>query len=199
MSDWGNAISRKGGFLFRARLGVFGHCRFGCGEAGKARCGLCGRFRLGAVGFGEAGRVRHGTMWHGLAEWGKAGTVKERSATKMAETTTKARTNGAVVTEDEIGQVQIRRIASRTILVPIVGTAPLILHAFSAKAKQKMLDDMQGKRSPKEPKVPEAEYERAFYRLDDGVPGFPAVGFKSATVGAARFYGKDVTITGLRT
>jgi len=93
--------------------------------------------------------------------------------------------------------IQIDRIASETILVPIVGTTPLIMNNFSEKSKRKMLDDMQGRKSPKQPKNPEADYQAAFYRLRDGY-GFPVTAFKAATVGAARFYGKDVTMTALR-
>lgn len=94
--------------------------------------------------------------------------------------------------------VQIDRIAAETIQVPIIGTSPLIVHRFSEKAKKQMLDAMQGRKTPKQIKNPEAEYEAAFHRLKDGRPGFPAVGFKQATVGGARFYGKDVTMTALK-
>lgn len=94
-------------------------------------------------------------------------------------------------------QVQIDRIAAETLLVPIIGTSPLIVHRFSEKAKRQMLDNMQGRKSPKEPKDPQAEYEAAFYRLADGGPGFPAIAFKSATVGGARFY-SGVTMTALK-
>ena len=83
--------------------------------------------------------------------------------------------------------VIIDPIPSERIRVPIIGTAPLIVHNFSAKAKQQMLDAMQGRKSPKAAKDPQAEYEAAFYRLPDGY-GFPVIAFKSATVGAARFY-----------
>lgn len=95
--------------------------------------------------------------------------------------------------------VQIDRIASETIIVPIVGTSPLISHKWSEKMKRKMLDAMRGKKSPKTVKDPEQEFADAAYRLDDGSYGIPAVAFKAATVGAARFYPKnDVTMTGLR-
>jgi hypothetical protein len=94
-------------------------------------------------------------------------------------------------------QVQISRIDAETLLVPIIGTAPLIVHRFSEKAKKQMLDAQQGRKNPKQSRDPEAEYEAAFYRTKDGF-GFPMIAFKSATVGAARFYGKDVTQTGLR-
>lgn len=79
-------------------------------------------------------------------------------------------------------QVVIDKIAAETILVPIVGTAPLIIHRFSEKAKRQMLDNMQGRKSPKEVKDPEAEYQAAFYRLKGGGYGFPAIGFKARQV-----------------
>lgn len=96
-------------------------------------------------------------------------------------------------------QVAIDRIDSETIQVPIVGTTPLIVHRFSEKAKRKMLDDMQGKRTPKSPKDPEAEYEGAFYRLKgDSGYGLPAVAFKQSMVGATRLFGKDVSMVLVR-
>lgn len=98
----------------------------------------------------------------------------------------------------EVAEIQIDRIATERILVPILGTSPLIVHRFSEKAKRQMLDNMQGRKTPKVAKDPAAEFESAFYRFEDGSPGFPAIAFKAATVGAARFYGKDVTMTSLR-
>lgn len=94
--------------------------------------------------------------------------------------------------------IQISRIDTETLRVPIVGTAPLIVHRFSEKAKRQMLDDFQGRKAPKEPKNPEAEYDAAFYRHDDGSAGFPVIGFKAATVGGARYYGKSVSMVALR-
>lgn len=95
--------------------------------------------------------------------------------------------------------IQIDKIDAETLLVPILGTSPLIVHRFSEKAKKQMLDAMQGRQTPKEAKNPEAEYEAAFYRLkDDGGYGFPCTAFKQATVGGARFYGKKLTMTALK-
>lgn len=121
----------------------------------------------------------------------------------MATTTAAktAKTNGkapAGSVASEAGAIQIQRLAEETMLVPIKGTTPLIVHNFSEKSKRAMLDAMQGKRSPKQPKDPEAEYEAAFYRLEDGGYGFPANAFKLALVDASRFYGKDVTKVALR-
>lgn len=93
--------------------------------------------------------------------------------------------------------ITISRIDAERMLVPIVGTSPLIVHKFSEKAKRAMLDAQQGKKSPKVARDPQADYEAAFYRTANGY-GFPAVAFKAATVAAARFYGKDVKMTELR-
>ncbi len=96
-----------------------------------------------------------------------------------------------------MADIEISRIGTETLRVPVVGTMPLIVHNFSAKAKRQMLDAQQGRKSPKEVREPEAEYQAAFYRTKDGY-GFPVTAFKAATVGAARFYGKDVSMTTLR-
>jgi hypothetical protein len=101
-------------------------------------------------------------------------------------------------TETPEAVAQIDRIAAETIQVPIIGTAPLVVHRFSEKAKREMLWNTQGKKTPKTPKDPQAEYEAAFYRLKSGEPGFPALGFKAATVGGARFYGKQISMTALK-
>lgn len=92
-------------------------------------------------------------------------------------------------------QVAIKRIGTETLRVPLVGTAPLIVHKFSEKAKRQMLDAMQGRKSPKEAKDPVAEYEAAFYRLDDDGYGFPVIAFKAASVSACRFFGKQMPMT----
>lgn len=98
--------------------------------------------------------------------------------------------------------VQIAKIDAETLLVPIVGTAPLIVHNFSEKSKRQMLEAQQGKKKVKEVRDPVAEYEAAFYRIhrEDGEDGygFPVTAFKAATTGAARFYDKSVTMTALR-
>lgn len=96
------------------------------------------------------------------------------------------------------GQIVISRIGTETIRVPILGLNPLITHKFSEKAKRHMLDSMQNRRQPKEPKNPEEEFKAAAYRFDDGGYGIPAIAFKSCTVSAARLFGKSVTMASLR-
>lgn len=102
--------------------------------------------------------------------------------------------------------IELPQLPKETMLVPIVGTSPLIVHKFSEKAKRAMLDAMQGQKRPKESKNPEEEYLAAFYHiwkkgedgelLKDGY-GFPIIAFKSATIGGGRFY-SGVTMTALR-
>ena len=93
--------------------------------------------------------------------------------------------------------IAVDRLGTTQMLVPIVGTAPLIVHRWSEKAKKQMLDAQQGKRAVKQHKDPEQDYQDSLYRTENGF-GFPVLAFKAATVGAARFYGKDVSMVMLR-
>lgn len=101
--------------------------------------------------------------------------------------------------DEPVAQVQLDSIAVENLLVPIVGTSPLIVHRFSEKAKRQMLDNMTGRKSPKEIKDPQGEYEAAFYRFKDDRYGLPVTAFKQATIGGARFYPRNsVTMTALK-
>lgn len=95
--------------------------------------------------------------------------------------------------------VSLKRIKRETAIVEIKGTAPLIVHRWSEKARQMMLDSQQGRKTPKQAKDPDADYESSMYRFEDGGHGFPVMGFKAATVkGGARLFGKSVKMTELR-
>lgn len=108
----------------------------------------------------------------------------------------------APVIATEAPSLTVPKLAVRQMLVPIVGTSSLIMHNFSAKSKKQMLDSMQGQKRQKTIREPEADYQEAFYRIADADGkdryGFPAVGFKSAVVSAARFFDKSITMTTLR-
>lgn len=93
--------------------------------------------------------------------------------------------------------VEIMSIQCERLLIPIRGTAPLIVHAWSQKAKQQMLDTQQGRKKQKEIRDPQADYEASLYRTTDGY-GFPTLAFKAATVGAARTFGKSIRMTEIR-
>ncbi|MGB3830901.1 MAG: hypothetical protein WA975_03445 [Mesorhizobium sp.] len=69
--------------------------------------------------------------------------------------------------------------------VTLIGDSPLIVHAWSHKAKREMLDkQMKKAKGAKEAKDPKADYEASMYRLADGGYGFPSIGFKTAAVTA---------------
>lgn len=95
---------------------------------------------------------------------------------------------------------QLHRIKRETALITVRGTSPLIVHAWSAKAKQEMLDKQQGRKVQKQLRDPEADFQASRYKFDDGSgDGFPTVAFKSATVkGGGRIFGKSVKMTELR-
>ena len=109
-------------------------------------------------------------------------------------------TNGTTSAEEQIGVVNVSPLRVTSVEIPIRGITPLIVHKWDPKARQMMLDAQQGKAKPKKPaKNPEAEYNAARYLLDGESDGFPAVGFKSAIVSAARLFDKSVTMTLLKT
>lgn len=95
--------------------------------------------------------------------------------------------------------VQLERIQREVAEIEIVGTAPLIVHAWSTKAREMMLAAQQGKKVPKQHKNPQADFEASQYRFEDGRHGFPVTAFKAATVkGGGRVFGKSVKMTELR-
>ena len=95
--------------------------------------------------------------------------------------------------------VSLQRIKREIAEIEIKGTAPLIVHRWSEKARQMMLDAQQGRKAPKQAKDPQSDYETSMYRFDDGGHGFPVMAFKAATVkGGGRLFGKSVKMTELR-
>ncbi len=99
-----------------------------------------------------------------------------------------------------MAEISLKRVERATVEVEIKGTAPLIVHAWSQKAKQMMLAAQQGKKVAKAPKNPEQDFQDSRYKFaDESGDGFPTVGFKSATVkGSGRLFGKAVKQTELR-
>ena len=107
--------------------------------------------------------------------------------------------------------VEIRPLEIKKIKMRIVGDAPLIMHAWSAKAKREMLEAQMGKKKGKvkEPKNPVRDFIESMYWLE-GKPetdnkmspeeceekfveaiqngakfGFPVTAFKQAAISAA--------------
>lgn len=86
--------------------------------------------------------------------------------------------------KEEIGIV-LPALDIRLMEIVIVGDSPLIVHAWSHKAKRAMLDkQLKSAKGAREAKDPKADFEASMYRLADGGYGFPSVGFKAAAVTA---------------
>jgi hypothetical protein len=72
-----------------------------------------------------------------------------------------------------------------TMDVLLVGDTPLVVHAWSVKAKRSMLaKQTKAAKGGREAKNPQDDFEQSLYRLPDGGYGFPSVAFKSAAVTA---------------
>lgn len=80
-------------------------------------------------------------------------------------------------------EIKIPPLNIQTLQLVLVGDSPLIVHAWSQKAKQQILDKQQ-KKAPKNKEIrdPEKDFQESLYRMEDGSYGFPAVAFKAAAV-----------------
>ncbi|MCM0751537.1 hypothetical protein DEA98_10035 [Brucella pseudogrignonensis] len=69
--------------------------------------------------------------------------------------------------------------------VVVIGDSPLIVHAWSEKAKKEMLDkQLKVAKGAREAKDPVADFQNTMYRFEDGGHGFPSIAFKAAAVTA---------------
>lgn len=86
-------------------------------------------------------------------------------------------------------EVYIPPLKETTIEVRLVGLSPLVVHAWSEKAKKEMRDKQQQEaRTKKAKKDPTADFNGARYRIDEGadLDGFPSKGIKGAMINACR-------------
>lgn len=90
----------------------------------------------------------------------------------------------ATVKKEEVG-ITLPPIDIKLMEVTVIGDSPLIVHAWSQKAKLEMLGkQMKQAKGAKEAKNPVSDFESSLYRLADGGYGFPSIGFKAAAVTA---------------
>lgn len=95
--------------------------------------------------------------------------------------------------------IELKKINIQKVEITLEGDSSLIVHAWSAKAKKGMLDkQMKKAKNAKTAKDPEKDYEEAFYRLEDGKPGFPTIAFKAAAVSAGGRFMDGLKMTELR-
>ena len=86
--------------------------------------------------------------------------------------------------KEELG-IELPALKIGLMEVTLVGDSPLIVHAWSMKAKKEMLDkQMKKAKGAKEAKDPRSDFDASLYRLPDGGYGFPSVAFKGAAVTA---------------
>lgn len=96
--------------------------------------------------------------------------------------------------------ISLPRLSLKTIRIKLIGDSPLIVHAWSEKAKQMMLDKQMKKSvKGKDAKSPEQDFVDSLYWLTEKpknpsfeVPkdakfGFPANGVKACAVASCRF------------
>ena len=82
-------------------------------------------------------------------------------------------------------QFQLPPLNLKDMRVSIIGDTPLLVHAWSEKAKRQMLEAQTKKATRgRETRDPDADYRSSIYRLPDGSHGIPSVGLKNAAVTA---------------
>ena len=68
----------------------------------------------------------------------------------------------------------------------LIGDTPLIVHAWSEKAKREMLaKQVKAVKQGREVRDPYAEFEASLYKISEGVYGFPVTAFKNAITSGA--------------
>jgi len=94
-----------------------------------------------------------------------------------------------------MSEINLKQLEIKTIQLQIEGTAPLIVHNWSEKAKRQMLEKQMGKARVKKHDIkdPEADYQATLYKIDSKKTGFPATGFKAASVRAGKALGYSMT------
>lgn len=85
--------------------------------------------------------------------------------------------------------VEIKAPEMQTVRVKIIGISPLIVHAWSEKAKKMMLDAQMGKSKgkAKEPKNPVEDFITSMYWLTPMPTEFTEAAFEKAIADGARF------------
>lgn len=107
---------------------------------------------------------------------------------------TKDRGGGQQKTET----TRLLEFSLRRVDIHIVGESELIMHKWSAKAKQMMLDKQMGKPTEKKPKKdPKRDYEESIYRDEKKNIAMPSAAFKAAIVSGCRMM-EGLTMTAVK-
>ncbi len=98
--------------------------------------------------------------------------------------------------------VTIKAPNFQTAVFRIRGTAPLVIHRFSAKTKEQMRQKMEtgksaGSKKNREARSTDDLYEESRYRSTDGWDGFNAAAVRAAMISACRLVGFKMTLAKL--
>jgi hypothetical protein len=89
-----------------------------------------------------------------------------------------------------MASLKVQPIKTKRIRFGVIGTSPLIQHAWSEKALTMIrLTAAERRKMPKVARSPEEEASAAMYRTESGEPGIPILAFKGALISAAH---KDI-------
>ncbi|MGK3995040.1 hypothetical protein [Sorangium sp. So ce1024] len=91
-------------------------------------------------------------------------------------------------TQEPGDAIVLPKLEVRTVVVPIRGTSPLLVHAWSEKAKKQMRDKQtKAAKMAKEAKDPKADFEASKYLNEKGEDCVPAGAFRNAIISSGRF------------
>src|SRR4051812_48625662 len=87
---------------------------------------------------------------------------------------TQSTTDKTTADRIQLGELLSEKAPSQDFIFWIVGDTPIIVHAWSEKAKGDMLKTQAGAtRSAKEKRDPEKDFLQSLYDMGDGIYGFP--------------------------
>jgi hypothetical protein len=103
---------------------------------------------------------------------------------------------------DRVAHATIRPPNFQRAVFEIQGTAPLVIHRFSAKTKQQMKEKMETGKAASSKKNREAKatddlYQEARYISRDGWDGFHAAAIRNAAISVCRLVGFKMTLAKL--
>lgn len=102
--------------------------------------------------------------------------------------------------KEKTEHILIKPVNIQTLPIKLIGTSPLVIHRFSIKTKNEMLEKMKlgsvnnSKKSKHEALDTEAKFNEARYFSKQGWDGFPAHSLRCAAISACRLVGFKMTI-----
>lgn len=97
----------------------------------------------------------------------------------------------AAAAKPAIGPVKLSSLLSKKPIFNVanfwlIGDTPLIVHAWSEKAKREMLaKQVKATKGGREARDPESDFKSSLYEMGEGVYGFPVTGIKNCLLAAA--------------